>query len=72
MAKIMDALTIAKINQIEDIISEAARFVRKANLWRDRLTEDSYCVLTGCKESSAAKRASMDLSRILTELRRPG
>ncbi|MBU0847353.1 hypothetical protein KKH23_09245 [Patescibacteria group bacterium] len=58
-----------KINKITECIQEAERFIRKAEAWRDRLLTD-YDSQYGCKESASAKRSSMDLSRVLTELRK--
>ena len=50
-------------------IFEAKRFIAKANAAVRRLKEDEYAHF-GSKETAAAKRASMDLSRALTEVRR--
>jgi len=50
-------------------IFEAKRFIAKANAAVQKLESDKYAHF-GSKETAAAKRASMDLSRALTEVRR--
>lgn len=65
------ALRLVKIDQINDLIAESNRFIKRATAWSNRLCVDPLCFLTGCKESAATKRASMDLSRALTEIRKP-
>ena len=51
-------------------IIEAERFISAAKLARKRLRDDPYAPITGCKETGAARRASMDLTRALAELRK--
>ena len=48
-------------------MEEAERFMAKAQAWLKRLRAD----VIKSKEGSACKRASMDLTRALAELRRP-
>jgi len=50
-------------------IHEAERFIRMARIAASALKEDRYY---GGKETAAAKRASMDLTRALADVRRPG
>ena len=58
-----------KVNdKLNDAISEAERFIKKAQAYQMKVVDDSYAIF-GCKEGGAAKRASMDLSRSLSELR---
>ena len=59
-------LTNEKLNSA---IIEAERFIEKAKLAQVRLANDDWAKYR-CKEASAAKRASMDLTRSLTELRK--
>ena len=51
-------------------IAEAKRFIIKAELAYDRLTTDNMAYICGSKETASAKRASMDLTRSLAELRK--
>lgn len=60
----------AKIELYEDAIFEALRFVKKARLAVKALKVDGYSYMNGCKETGSAKRSSMDLSRVLSELRK--
>ena len=58
-----------KIDQIETAISEARRFIARAEAWKKRIKMQPY-VLFGSSEGGAAKRASMDLTRALVDIRR--
>ncbi len=51
-------------------IAEAKRFLKAANAAQDGIK--SVYAWVGTKESGACKRASMDLTRALADLRRPG
>ena len=56
---------------INKAVNEAKRFIEAAKLVQAALAErDSYIV--GTKESGALKRASLDLTRALADMRRPG
>ena len=59
-----------KIKKIDIAVKEANRFIAKAFLWKRRIVHDELASISGCKEGGAAKRASMDLSRSLAELRK--
>lgn len=59
------------IVKIDDSVIEARRFIKRATAWKKRLKSDGMAYLIGSKEGGAAKRASMDLTRILAELRKP-
>ena len=63
-----------KIERLKEAIVEAKRFIKKANDVSNIWANGNLCkslVETGCKETAACKRASMDLSRALSELRKP-
>jgi len=57
-----------KIIKIDNATTEAIRFIAKAKAWRARLG-DQY-VPFNTKQGGACKRASMDLTRALSDLRR--
>lgn len=57
------------MNTYEAAISEAKRFIKAAEAAHKRITAEKLVTITGCKETAAAKRASMDLSRALADLR---
>ena len=63
-------MKISKIDEIELTILEANRFIKKAVAWKMRIIHDELAGISGSKEGGAAKRASMDLSRSLADLRR--
>ena len=54
--------------------SEALRFVALCDELIERYAKDEhfreYMEITGFKETAAVKRASMDLSRVLSEMRK--
>jgi hypothetical protein len=52
-------------------MDEATRFLVKASELKRRWEEDQWSQMNGCRESGAARRASLDLTRALAELRRP-
>ena len=60
-----------KVEKHKKAIEEALRFIRAAENAIFALQEDNLAYMTGCKETGAAKRASMDLTRSLAELRKP-
>lgn len=60
-----------KVDILVDAIFEAQRFIDKANAAKERLIDDRYAHISGCKEMGAAKRASMDLTRALVAVRNP-
>jgi len=59
-----------KIERIDSAIFEAHRFIKRAKEWKKRVKDDKYVSMSGSREGGAAKRASMDLSRALAEIRR--
>ena len=60
-----------KISKINYAIAESLIFIEKAKRARRRLLEDEMCILTGCRETATMKRASMDLTHALADLRNP-
>lgn len=60
-----------KITQIDAAIKEAQQFIQKAFAWKKRLKSDSMVGISGSKEGGACKRASMDLTRALVDIRKP-
>ena len=57
-------------NRLTIAIKEAKRFVSVAESALGKIKEDSLVQYNGCKETGAARRASMDLTRVLAELRK--
>ncbi|MDP2661177.1 MAG: hypothetical protein Q8R28_10665 [Dehalococcoidia bacterium] len=51
-------------------IAEAQRFIIAAQAASWRIKEDGAVLIVGSKETAAAKRASMDLTRALAAMRR--
>jgi hypothetical protein len=60
-----------KLSTLNEAIWVASRFNTAARRAQEKLTQDKSAV-RGCKETAAVKRASMDLTRALAELRKPG
>ena len=59
-----------KQEKINKAIHEAEKFIETADKWVDRLDEDKYAQF-GSKEGGACKRSSLDLTRALSEMRKP-
>jgi len=59
------------IEKLQFAVEECRRFIYKAEDAKKRLKEDKYAGISGSKETAAAKRASLDLTRALAELRKP-
>jgi hypothetical protein len=57
--------------QILKAKAEAHRFIHRANKAISRLGGDAMAEITGCPETAACRRASMDLTRALAEMRKP-
>ncbi len=58
-----------RYNQLETALDEAKRFIKRAEPVLDtRMLDELY--IDPCKESGALRRASMDLTRALADLRR--
>lgn len=58
-----------KVDTYCDAVYEAKRFIKKAEEAIKVLVDDEYATF-GCKETAAAKRSSMDLTRALAQLRK--
>ena len=57
-------------SKIIEAKKEAQRFIKKVNeLEKHLINNDRMALLFGCKESGAVRRASMDLTRALSEMR---
>lgn len=54
--------------RVNDAEAEARRFLARVKAWRMNGSMDGY--VTCCKHRGAVKRASMDLSRALTQVRK--
>ena len=59
-------------SKLLEVINECERFLFKAGDAHERLSTDKMANISGSKEVAACKRASMDLTRALAELRKPG
>lgn len=60
-----------KQQKLEDAIAEAQRFIVAAEALIERRKEDEWLSdWRGCRESGACRRASLDLTRALADLRR--
>ena len=59
------------VTRIDTALKEADRFIKKAFAWKIRLKSDSMAGISGSKEGGACKRASMDLTRALVDIRKP-
>ena len=62
-------MNLQKINIAE---VEAKRFLEKVKAVKSRAKEERLIFLTGCRETGTLRRASMDLSNALVELRKSG
>lgn len=51
-------------------IEEAKRFLSRAKALQDRRAKKDLYDWQGCKESGAVRRASLDLTRALSDLRK--
>ena len=59
------------IKKVHELQKEIERIQDRINAVKDKYNYYENMVEYGCKETAALKRSSMDLSRILTELRKP-
>ena len=60
---------ITEYDMIE-VEEEIERFTCRLNQLKDKAEKDNSVLKWGCKETAALKRASMDLSAALIELRK--
>ena len=61
---------VEKLAQLDAVVFECHRFIGAVMKYRQRLTKDGGSAVYSTKEGATCKRASMDLSNILIELRR--
>ena len=59
-------LTVEAIRKAEN---EARRFIAAANKAVERIKSESTVAWSGCKETGACRRASLDLTRALADMR---
>lgn len=61
------------INSVGEAKMELGRFSKKLAELEKKIEKtpasEQWCIFTGCKETAAVKRASMDLSNALVKLR---
>lgn len=63
-------MTETSADRLDAAVDEAKRFIVRAGaLKKRRAEEDGIYGWQGCKESSACRRASLDLTRALAEWR---
>ena len=55
--------------KLDDVMLECSRLLDRAREAKARLEKDKWAYW-GCKETGAVRRASMDLTRALAELRK--
>ena len=65
----MSIRKVNKIYKLQEAQGECRRFIERSNAWIKILQGNEYIQV--CKEASACKRVSMDLTRSLAELRKP-
>jgi len=58
------------VKHLQICIDEAERFIDKAVKAQEEIEKDEYSVWVGNRHTAAAKRASMDLTRALADLRK--
>ena len=57
-------------DRVQQAVDEAERFIGKAITYLMKSEDDSLAIY-GCVEAAAMKRASMDLTRSLVDVRKP-
>lgn len=62
---------MTRTEKIIEAKHEAERFIQKAEAALRALHNEPMAEITGCKETGAARRASLDLTRALAEMRKP-
>jgi hypothetical protein len=59
-------------NSVNHAIAEAKRFIQRAEAWKKAENDRAQSYYNNPKESGAVRRASMDLTRALADMRKPG
>jgi hypothetical protein len=62
---------MTKQERLQTAIQDARRFIELGEQLLNAWDTGAASTMTGCRESGAAKRASMDLTRSLADFRRP-
>lgn len=57
-------------DSLDAAIAEAGRFLERAQALRSVCADSGHRILAGSRESAAVRRASLDLTRALADLRR--
>ena len=61
-----------RAENIEAAVAEAKRFIARAEALKARRKKDEWLHdFQGCKESGAVRRASLDLTAALADMRKP-
>ena len=60
------------LDTVNEAITEARRFIQRAEAWKKVEAEKAKSYYNNPKESGAMRRASMDLTRALAKMRKPG
>lgn len=58
-----------KKTKVQEAMVEAKRFLKRANVWIELAAKDEY-IEFGSKAGGALRRASLDLTRALAEMRK--
>ena len=58
------------LKKLQTAMTEAKRFLSAGMVFEERAKTDKYIEIRGTKEGGAARRASMDLTRALANLRK--
>jgi len=61
-----------EMKRVQKAKHDALRFIAAVEELEARHDKDGDCVFYGCRETGAMKRASMDLTRALADVRRGG
>ena len=56
---------------VKAAVAEARRFIETAKAWERRLGDDDAIGWSASREGGSVKRASMDLTRALADMRKP-
>lgn len=57
------------LETLDKSIYEAERFIQRAMAFKAMYMDKPYWRITGCKESAAVRRTSLDLTQVLADLR---
>lgn len=58
-------------SEVKEAVAAAHRFIAAAIKWEARVTRDAQASISGTREAGAMKRASLDLSMALSQMRKP-